>query len=78
MTTLEAVQRAARGAGPALEVDFRARSAATVGGMLATAAGGAQALRHGTMRARRTTAAPPCGPTAALDPSGILDPGVML
>jgi FAD/FMN-containing dehydrogenase len=33
-------------------VDFAARDSATLGGMAATDAGGAQVLRHGTMRAR--------------------------
>jgi FAD/FMN-containing dehydrogenase len=41
-----------RGSGLALGVDFGARDAATLGGMVATDAGGAQVLRHGTMRAR--------------------------
>ncbi len=50
--TLEAVQAHARAAGLAFGVDFGARGAATVGGMAATDAGGAQALRHGTMRAQ--------------------------
>ncbi len=49
---LEAVQQHARAAGLAFGVDFAARSAATVGGMVATDAGGSQALRHGTMRAQ--------------------------
>ena len=43
---------ALRGSGLALGVDFGARDAATLGGMVATDAGGAQVLRHGTMRAR--------------------------
>jgi len=43
---------ALRGTGLALGVDFAARDAATIGGMAATDAGGAQVLRHGTMRAR--------------------------
>ena len=38
--------------GLALGVDFAARDSATIGGMAATDAGGAQVLRHGTMRAR--------------------------
>ena len=40
------------GSGLALGVDFAARDSATIGGMVATDAGGAQVLRHGTMRAR--------------------------
>jgi FAD/FMN-containing dehydrogenase len=38
--------------GLALGVDFGARDSATIGGMVATDAGGAQVLRHGTMRSR--------------------------
>jgi FAD/FMN-containing dehydrogenase len=41
-----------QGSGLALGVDFAARDSATIGGMVATDAGGAQVLRHGTMRAR--------------------------
>lgn len=51
-STLEAVQRQARSAALELPIDFPARSAATIGGMIATNAGGAMALRHGPMRAR--------------------------
>jgi FAD/FMN-containing dehydrogenase len=47
-----ALAAALRGTGLALGVDFGARDAATIGGMVATDAGGAQVLRHGTMRAR--------------------------
>jgi FAD/FMN-containing dehydrogenase len=47
-----ALADALRGTGLALGVDFGARDAATIGGMVATDAGGAQVLRHGTMRAR--------------------------
>ena len=43
---------ALRGSSLALGVDFGARDAASLGGMVATDAGGAQVLRHGTMRAR--------------------------
>lgn len=50
--TLEAVQKAAAVAGLRLPIDHAARSAATIGGMVATDAGGALALRHGTMRRR--------------------------
>lgn len=49
--TLEALQRAARAAGLAFPVDLAARSAATVGGMVATNAGGLHVIRHGPMRA---------------------------
>jgi FAD/FMN-containing dehydrogenase len=50
--TPAALADALRGTGLALGVDFAARDAATIGGMAATDAGGAQVLRHGTMRAR--------------------------
>jgi FAD/FMN-containing dehydrogenase len=50
--SLERVQEAARAAGFEFPLDFGARSAATVGGMIATDAGGALALAHGTMRRR--------------------------
>lgn len=52
--TLEAVQRHARQAGMRFLVDHGARSAATIGGMVATNAGGPLALRHGTMRSQVT------------------------
>ena len=50
--TLAALQRLATTAGLDAGIDFAARDGATVGGMTATDAGGARALRHGTMRAR--------------------------
>jgi FAD/FMN-containing dehydrogenase len=50
--TPAALAGALRGRGLALGVDFGARDSATIGGMVATDAGGAQVLRHGTMRAR--------------------------
>src|SRR4051794_560301 len=50
--TLERLQQCAAAAGFAFGVDHGARSGATVGGMVATNAGGAQVLRHGTMRAQ--------------------------
>lgn len=50
--TLEAAQAAASEAGLSLPIDHPARGSATVGGMVATNAGGALALRHGTMRQR--------------------------
>src|SRR5215208_5167923 len=46
------LQQHAAAAGLAFGVDHGARSGATVGGMVATNAGGAQVLRHGTMRAQ--------------------------
>lgn len=50
--TLEQAQAHARSAGLDVGIDFGARSRATVGGLVATNAGGAMAIRHGTMRAR--------------------------
>ncbi len=48
--TLAAVQQAARAAGLAFAVDLAARDSATVGGMVATNAGGLHVLRYGAMR----------------------------
>jgi FAD/FMN-containing dehydrogenase len=50
-TTLAALQAHARAAGLDAGLDFGARDSATVGGIVATDAGGARALRHGTARA---------------------------
>src|SRR5262249_17184462 len=50
--TLVALQQHARAAGLGVGIDFGARSAATVGGMAATNAGGGLAMRYGTMRAQ--------------------------
>ena len=50
--TLERVQEKARAAGFEFPLDFAARASATVGGAIATDAGGALALAHGTMRRR--------------------------
>jgi FAD/FMN-containing dehydrogenase len=50
--SLAALQQHARRAGLDAGVDFAARDTATVGGIVATNAGGARALRHGTARAR--------------------------
>jgi FAD/FMN-containing dehydrogenase len=49
---LAALQHVARGAGLDAGVDFGARDTATVGGLVATDAGGIRAVRHGTVRAR--------------------------
>lgn len=50
--TLATVQAAALEAGWEMPLDLGARDAATVGGLVATDAGGAMALAHGTMRDR--------------------------
>ncbi len=50
--SLERVQEAARRAGFEFPLDFAARASATVGGAIATDAGGSLALAHGTMRRR--------------------------
>jgi FAD/FMN-containing dehydrogenase len=49
-TTLASVQEHARMAGWAFGVDFAARDSATIGGMVATNAGGVNVLRYGAMR----------------------------
>jgi len=51
-TTLAEVHAACDGTGWRFPLDFGARDRATVGGMVATNAGGVHAMRHGTMRAR--------------------------
>lgn len=48
--TLAAVQAHARSAGYGFGVDLGARDSATIGGMIATNAGGIQVIRHGPMR----------------------------
>ncbi len=50
--TLAAVHAAAAAAGLAYGVDFAARDSATVGGTIATNAGGVRVLRHGATRAQ--------------------------
>jgi FAD/FMN-containing dehydrogenase len=50
--TLEQLQEHARAAGLDVGIDHGARSAATIGGMAATNAGGGLAMRYGTMRAQ--------------------------
>jgi FAD/FMN-containing dehydrogenase len=50
--TLATLQAHVRAAGYGFGVDLGARDSATVGGMIATNAGGIQVLRHGPMRAQ--------------------------
>ncbi len=50
--TLAQLQQAARAGGMEAGLDYAARDSCTVGGMVATNAGGMHALRHGTTRAR--------------------------
>lgn len=50
--TLEAVQRAAAAVGLRYPVDFGARGSATIGGTIATNAGGVNVLRYGSTRAQ--------------------------
>jgi FAD/FMN-containing dehydrogenase len=65
--TLASLQAHARGAGLDAGVDLGGRDSATVGGMVATDAGGIHALRHGTVRARVA------GLQAVLADGGIVD-----
>lgn len=50
--TLERLEQALAPHGLSVGVDLGARGSATIGGMVATNAGGIEAFRHGTMRAR--------------------------
>ncbi len=51
-TTLAAAQAAAYGVHAGLGIDIAARDSATLGGMVATNAGGIHVIRHGPMRTR--------------------------
>jgi FAD/FMN-containing dehydrogenase len=51
-TSLAALQRHVRASGYDVGVDFAARDVATIGGMVATNAGGERVLRYGTTRAQ--------------------------
>jgi len=51
-TTLAQAQQVASKVGAGLGIDLAARDTATLGGMVATNAGGVQVVRHGSMRAR--------------------------
>jgi FAD/FMN-containing dehydrogenase len=51
-TTLASLQQVVRAAGFDVGVDFAARESCTIGGMVATNAGGERVLRYGTMRAQ--------------------------
>jgi FAD/FMN-containing dehydrogenase len=50
--TVAAAQRAAAGAGLVLGIDLASRESATLGGVVATNAGGLRVVRHGTTRAQ--------------------------
>ena len=62
--TLAAVQAHARAAGWEYGVDLGARDSATIGGNIATNAGGVHVLRHGPTRQPGASECRPCSPTA--------------
>jgi len=78
--TLERLQDAARAAGLEFGVDLAARGSATIGGMIATDAGGVRALRHGSMRAQLVDieAAVTDGTVVRDVPAELASPGVGL
>lgn len=72
--TLEALAAHAAPSGMSFAVDLAARASATVGGMVATNAGGVHVLRHGAMRAQvlGLTAVLGTGETVVVNPGGLL------
>jgi len=72
-TTLAALQAHLRGTGLAFGVDLAARETATVGGMVATNAGGVRVMRHGPMRAQVVglTAVLGTGAVVRANPTGL-------
>lgn len=71
--TLAALQAHLRGSGHAFGVDLAARESATIGGMVATNAGGVHVMRHGPMRAQVVglTAVLGTGVLVRANPSGL-------
>lgn len=71
--TLARLQAHLRGSGLAFGVDLAARDSATIGGMVATNAGGLQVLRHGHMRAQvlGVTAVLGTGEVVEVNPRGL-------
>ncbi len=72
-TTIAAVQAVARSAGWAYGVDWAARDTATVGGSIATDAGGLHVVRHGSTRAQVLGVQAVLGTGAVLDDLGRLE-----
>ena len=72
-TTIAAVQTAARDAGWAYGVDWAARGSATLGGSVATNAGGLRVVRYGSTRAQVLGVEAVLGSGAVLDDLGRLD-----
>ncbi|HEV7722472.1 MAG TPA: FAD-binding oxidoreductase [Iamia sp.] len=72
-TTIAAVHAAARAAGWAYGVDWAARDSATVGGSIATNAGGLHVVRHGPTRAQLRGVQAVWGTGARLDDLGRLE-----
>lgn len=72
-TPLAAVQAAARAAGWEYGVDLAARDSATIGGNVATNAGGLRVVRHGPTRAQVLGVAAVLGTGASLDDLGRLE-----